>query len=154
MLQVICWNVHVIDNSVKMLNLCQTTSIWHLETDMRGWWGFGLMDLKLQQEFLDPQLSFWKNQRVPLFLFCQLWKGVWPSLHCDGGREKCERSVYHLRECCVPARCLSTPLLAPSFSEMQTWKTREWDFYQESIPRFYLLLIELSWIQHRNGCLG
>ena len=72
MLQVICLKVHVIDNSVKMLNLCLTTSIWFPETYTRGWWGFSLIDLKLQQEFLDPQLSFWKNQLVPLFLFCQL----------------------------------------------------------------------------------
>ena len=72
MLQVICLKVHVIDNSVKMLNLCLNTSIWHLETYTRGWWGFSLIDLKLQQELLDPQLSFWKNQLVLLFLFCQL----------------------------------------------------------------------------------
>lgn len=79
--------------------------------------------LKLHRK--DPQLSFWKNQPVPLFLFCQLWKGVWPSLHCDRGRKKCEHGVYHLREWCVPARCLSTPLLSSFFSEKQTWETIE-----------------------------
>lgn len=34
------------------------------------------MDLKLQQEFLDPQLSFWKNSESPCFCFANCEKGL------------------------------------------------------------------------------
>ena len=154
MLQVICWNVHVIDNSVKMLSLCLTTSIWHLETYTRGWWGFGLIDLKLQQEFLDPQLSFLKNQLVPLFLFCQLWKGIWPSFHCD--REEKMRV-----QCLTPNRVMHSweVLVNSTLSSFFFWNADMENYRVRCLSRvhpscFYLLLIELSWIQHRNGCLG
>ena len=154
-LQVICWNVHVIDSSVKMLNLCLTTSIWHLETYTRGWWGFSLIDLKLQQEFLDPQLSFWKNQLVPLFLFWQLWKGglakssPWQS----------EGKMWV--QCLTPNRVMHSceVLVNSTLSSFFFWNAHMETYRVRCLSRvhpscFYLLLIELSWIQHQNGCLG
>lgn len=155
MLQVICWNVPVIDSSVKMLNLCLTTSIWHLETYAKGWWGFGLIDLKLQQEFLDPQLSFLKNQLVPPV-------SVLPTVKRGLAKSSLWQSEEKMwAQCLTPNRVMhSCKMLVNSTlssfffrkADMENYRVRCLSRVHPSC--FCLLLIELSWIQHRNGCLG